>query len=82
MSTQIAVRLPDEIVAYIDEQVRSGRARSRAAVLSRAVTRDVRRERAERDLAVILAGKAAGDIDADTFDNLSAAASQTELDID
>jgi Arc/MetJ-type ribon-helix-helix transcriptional regulator len=36
MSTQIAVRLPDELVAYIDTLVAAG-ASSRAAVVARAL---------------------------------------------
>ena len=61
MSTQIAVRLPDELVAFVDEVVVSGAARSRAAVVTRALERERRRAVAARD-AAILAG--AGD-DAD-----------------
>ncbi|MGH3556510.1 YlcI/YnfO family protein, partial [Mycobacterium sp.] len=43
MSTQIAVRLPDEIVAFIDDEVRGQHARSRAAVVVRALERERRR---------------------------------------
>ena len=54
MSKQIAVRLPDELVEFVDEQVGEGKARSRAAVVTRALERERRRAVAERD-AVILA---------------------------
>ena len=55
MSKQIAVRLPDELVQFLDGVVDSGRARSRAAVVTRALERERRRMIAERD-AAILAG--------------------------
>jgi Arc/MetJ-type ribon-helix-helix transcriptional regulator len=49
MTTQIAVRLPDELVAFIDELVASGRFDSRAAVVTRELKRLKRRLAAERD---------------------------------
>lgn len=55
MSKQIAVRLPDELVEFVDEIVDTGTERSRAAVVTRALERERRRARAERD-ARILAG--------------------------
>ena len=53
MSTQIAIRLSDDIVAFIDDLVRSGDASSRAAVVSRALERERRRKVAERDAAIL-----------------------------
>jgi Arc/MetJ-type ribon-helix-helix transcriptional regulator len=53
MSTQIAIRLPDDMVAFIDDLVRSGDAGSRAAVVSRALDRERRRKVAERDAAIL-----------------------------
>ena len=50
MSTQIAVRLPDELVEYVDEAVASGRVKSRAELVTRLIARDARRHRAEQDL--------------------------------
>lgn len=50
MSTQIAVRLPDELVAYVDRAVAEGRVKSRAELVARLIARDARRERAEEDL--------------------------------
>lgn len=55
MSKQIAVRLSDELVSFVDELVASGAERSRAAVVSRALERERRRAIAARD-AEILAG--------------------------
>lgn len=52
MTIQIAVRLPDEIVAFVDEQVSSGAASSRAAVVARALEHERRRTAAERDAAI------------------------------
>jgi Arc/MetJ-type ribon-helix-helix transcriptional regulator len=50
MSTQIAVRLPDDVVASVDELVASGEVRSRAELVTQAVRRDLRRRRAIADL--------------------------------
>jgi Arc/MetJ-type ribon-helix-helix transcriptional regulator len=55
MSKQIAVRLPDELVDFVDELVDAGAGRSRAAVVTRALERERRRSVAVRD-AEILAG--------------------------
>lgn len=55
MSTQIAVRLPDEIVEFVDSQVSSGAAKSRADFIWHAITREQRRLAAERDLAILIA---------------------------
>lgn len=71
MSKQIAVRLPDELVEFLDELIESGAERSRAAVVTRALERERRRRLAERDAAILkrtgadpelagLAGYAAG----------------------
>lgn len=50
MSTQIAVRLPDDLVAYVDQAVATGRVKSRAELVARLIARDARRHRAEQDL--------------------------------
>ena len=50
MSTQIAVRLPDELVAYVDQAIAAGRVKSRAELVTRLIARDARRHRAEEDL--------------------------------
>lgn len=51
VSTQIAVRLPDDLVAWIDEQVAAG-AGSRAAVAAKALRRYQRQLAAERDAEI------------------------------
>jgi Arc/MetJ-type ribon-helix-helix transcriptional regulator len=76
MSTQIAVRLPDDIVAYIDQQVASGSATSRAVVVARALERDRRRQVAEQD-ARIYAEAGRGDLD-----DLASWAAAQPMDID
>lgn len=53
MSKQITVRLSDELVAFVDELVDSGAERSRAAVVSRALTRERRRAIAARDAEIL-----------------------------
>jgi Arc/MetJ-type ribon-helix-helix transcriptional regulator len=53
MSKQIAVRLPDDLVEFVDGVVASGRQRSRAAVVSSALERERRRAIAERDAAIL-----------------------------
>jgi len=52
MTTQIAVRLPDELVAWVDQQVAEGKTRSRASAVERALRREVRRQLAERDARI------------------------------
>ncbi|HMT90479.1 MAG TPA: hypothetical protein PKC73_12675 [Dermatophilaceae bacterium] len=63
MTTQIAVRLPDEMVRYLDSSVASGRAASRAALVALAVEREMRRQAAERDVEILNAAGAADDLD-------------------
>jgi len=53
MSTQIAVRLPDDTVAFLDRLVAEHRAASRAEIITRALERERRREMAERDAAIL-----------------------------
>jgi Arc/MetJ-type ribon-helix-helix transcriptional regulator len=76
VSTQIAVRLPAELVEFIDRLVADGRAPSRAAVVSQALQRERRRELAARDAAILAA---AGD-DVDDLDALARHAARTPLD--
>ena len=64
MSTQIAVRLPDELVAYVDRAVAAGRVKSRAELVSRLIARDARRQRAEEDLQRLIDAGALGDDEA------------------
>jgi Arc/MetJ-type ribon-helix-helix transcriptional regulator len=53
MSRQIAVRLPDDIVEFIDEQISESQATSRAVVVNRALQRERRRVMAARDAAIL-----------------------------
>jgi Arc/MetJ-type ribon-helix-helix transcriptional regulator len=78
VSTQIAVRLPDEIVAFIDDEIREQHAGSRAAVVVRALERERRRRLAERD-AEILAARMSVPSDLDALAGHSA---RSVLDID
>jgi Arc/MetJ-type ribon-helix-helix transcriptional regulator len=78
MSTQIAVRLPDEIVAFIDDEVRGRHARSRAAVVVRALERERRRRLAERDAEILAANLSAPS----HLDALARHSARTVLDID
>jgi Arc/MetJ-type ribon-helix-helix transcriptional regulator len=55
MSKQIAVRLPDELVEFVDELVSSGGARSRAGVVAQALERERRRAVAARDAQILAA---------------------------
>jgi Arc/MetJ-type ribon-helix-helix transcriptional regulator len=55
MSKQIAVRLPDELVDFVDSVVESGSERSRAAVVTRALERERRRTIAARDAEILAA---------------------------
>lgn len=76
MSRQIAVRLPDDLVAFVDRLVSDGEAHSRAVVVARALDRERRRDAAGRD-AAILARAADPDLD-----NLAAFAAEMPLDLD
>jgi Arc/MetJ-type ribon-helix-helix transcriptional regulator len=67
MSQQVTVRLPDELVTFMDRQVREGRAASRAAVVAAAIERERRREIGERDAAIL----AAAGSDDDGLDELA-----------
>lgn len=53
MSKQIAVRLPDDVVDFIDQQVRDERVPSRAAFVQAALERERRRLIAVRDAAIL-----------------------------
>ena len=53
MSIQIAVRLPDDLVVFLDGLVDEKKAASRAEVITRALERERRREIAARDAAIL-----------------------------
>lgn len=63
MSTQIAVRLPDEMVAFLDRSVAIGKAPSRAALVAAAVEREMRRQSAEQDAQILGEHGPADDLD-------------------
>jgi Arc/MetJ-type ribon-helix-helix transcriptional regulator len=75
MTTQIAVRLPDELVDFVDKRVERGLARSRAGVIEQALKRELRREIAARDAAILANAGPDPDLDA-----LAAFASDTPMD--
>ena len=74
MSKQITVRLPDELVEFMDQLVAADKASSRATVVARAMERERRRELAVRDLAILTEHG-----DYDDLDGLATAASGTVL---
>jgi Arc/MetJ-type ribon-helix-helix transcriptional regulator len=63
MRTQIAVRLPDDMVQFLDRLVAEGKAASRASVVERALAREFRRLIAARDAAILAAAGADPDLD-------------------
>lgn len=64
MTTQIAVRLPDEMVRFLDRVVAGGKAPSRAALVATAVEREMRRQAALEDVGILTARGTADDLDA------------------
>lgn len=63
MTTQIAVRLPDGMVAFLDRAVATGKAASRAALVATSVEREMRRQAAEQDAQILRDQGAADDLD-------------------
>jgi Arc/MetJ-type ribon-helix-helix transcriptional regulator len=81
MSTQIAIRLSDDMVAFIDDLVRRGDAGSRAAVVSRALHRERRRTIAEQDVAILRGARGSDpDRDLDALAEFAASTALTDLD--
>lgn len=52
MSTQITVRIPDDLARFVDETAKAEHASGRAAIITRALARERRRLAAERDAAI------------------------------
>ncbi len=77
MSKQIAVRLPDDLVAFVDERVAGGIEPSRAEVVRRALERERRRVIAQRDAEILTRTGPDPDLDA-----LAKRAARTALDLD
>lgn len=63
MTTQIAVRLPDEMVRFLDRSVASGKASSRAALVAVALEREMRLQAAQQDAQVLKKQGTADDLD-------------------
>ena len=59
------MRLPEELVDFVDELVRQGAEGSRAAVVTRALQRERRRAVAARDVAIL--ARAGDDPDMDSL---------------
>jgi Arc/MetJ-type ribon-helix-helix transcriptional regulator len=64
MSTQIAIRLPEEMVAFLDNAVAEGKAASRAALVGVALEREMRRQAAEHDAVILREQGSADELDA------------------
>lgn len=77
MTQQIAVRLPEDLVAFVDGLVAEGQARSRAVVVSRALERERRRLAASEDATIL----AKADPDPD-LDRLATYAARVPLGLD
>jgi Arc/MetJ-type ribon-helix-helix transcriptional regulator len=77
MSKQITVRLPDEIVEFIDRLVDDKQAPSRATVVARAMERERRRDLAAKDAAILAA--LADTADSDDLNDLATYAGSTPL---
>ncbi len=75
MSKQLTVRLPDDLVDFIDQRVEHGEAKSRAAVVAAAIDRERRREIAEKDADILARSKTGDD-----FDDLAGFSARTPLD--
>ena len=85
MTTQIAVRLPDDMVQFLDQLVARGQAPSRASVVERALAREFRRVIAARDAAILAeAAEAAGAAapDEGDLDSLADYAARNPLDLE
>jgi Arc/MetJ-type ribon-helix-helix transcriptional regulator len=79
MTIQIAVRLPDDMVEFVDHLVAEGGAPSRASVVERALAREIRRHIAARDAAILAA--AAQSADPDDLDGLAGYAARQPMDL-
>ena len=84
MTIQIAVRLPDDMVQFLDQLVASGQAPSRASVVERALAREIRREIAARDAEILAAAPHGdrGDHGDTDLDALARYAAGTPMDIE
>ena len=63
MSRQIAIRLPDDILEFIDQRVAQGVSRSRASVVVQALRREQRLAIAAGDASILAASRGDSDMD-------------------
>ncbi|WP_061211615.1 ribbon-helix-helix domain-containing protein [Dermabacter hominis] len=63
MTVQISLRLPDDLVEFLDQSVSAGAAGSRADLVSLALEREKRRQAALADAAILSAGGPEDDLD-------------------
>ena len=77
MSTQIAVRLEDDLLRFMDDKTSSGEAESRAAVVRLALRRLMREEAQRRDAEIY--AREGGDPELEAF-AAAAAAQLPDLD--
>lgn len=63
MNAQITVRIPEELVAFVDAEVARGKASSRADAITRALLRERRRHAALADVAILRGSGADPDLD-------------------
>ncbi len=80
MTTQIAVRLPDELVEFLNEEVQAG-ARSRAAVVTEALRRMRHAKAEENDVRIYRELAQRGESDPE-LEAWTERASRTRLDIE
>lgn len=78
MTTQIAVRLPEAIVEYLDSVVASGAVRSRAEFVLRALERERRHRLALQDVEILKGSN--GDDDLSGLAEYAARLPRPELD--
>jgi Arc/MetJ-type ribon-helix-helix transcriptional regulator len=76
MTIQIAVRLPDDIVEFVDQQVADGSAASRAVVVTRALEHERRRHVAEKDARIYAS------LQHNEFDELAGWSAAQPMDLD
>jgi len=74
MNVQMTVRIPDDLAEFVDQQVSDG-AKSRAEVITRALKREQRRLRAQRDAQIY----ATTEPDRELEDFVGAAADEFDL---
>jgi Arc/MetJ-type ribon-helix-helix transcriptional regulator len=64
MSTQMTVRIPDDLATFVDAQVAAGAVASRADAIAVALRHEQRRLAAQRDAAIYAAAGSDTDMDA------------------